>query len=106
MDVLQSLWDFLSGLFDSFLDVLGTAVSTIFFWLPDDPFSEVWPQLEAFAQANVTAIRWLNWLVPVPAFATVFSAVLAAMLVWVAYMCMTHVMDWIKTIKQTINPGG
>ena len=106
MDILNSIWEFFTECFSAVFDFLKGTLGVVFFWLPDDPFSAYWPQLESFAQANITAIKWLNWFVPVPAFATVFSLVLSALLVWITYMCMTHVMDWIKTIKQTINPGG
>lgn len=106
LDVLQVVFDFIVSAFNAVLELLGDAVGVVFFWLPEDPFTSYFADLEAIAAANITAIRWLNWFVPVPQFAAVFSVVLACTLVWVAYMCLYHVMDWIKTIKQTINPGG
>lgn len=106
MDILNALLGFLLDALRSLLVLLGDVLAAFFFWLPDDPFASVWPQLDAFADANALALQWLNWFVPVPQFAVVFSLVLSALMAWGVYMAMTHVLEWVRTIKSTINPGG
>lgn len=106
MDVMTTVWDFLVGIINALFNFLGGVLSTFFFWLPADPFSDYWGFVSSFAEANATAISWLNWFVPVQLFSAVFGVVLSCLLAWIGYMLCTHVFDWVKRIKQTINPGG
>lgn len=57
----------------------------IFFWLPDDPLTNLLENWDVVSAANAQAIRWLNWFVDVPFAATVFAGfvwVFLAFAVW------------------------
>lgn len=106
MDILQTIWDGLSGVLGSVMSFLMQCAGVFFFWLPDDPFADAIAQFEAFCSVNGQALGWLNWFFPVQLLVSVLALLAAAAASWIGYLIAMQVFDWIRGVKQTINPGG
>lgn len=101
MDILQTVWKWIVESINALFSFLGDGLGHVFFWLPDSPFA---PFISSISSS--TGISWLNWFIDVSLFVTVFNLLIAALLCWVGYMLVCHLVEWVRTIKQTINPMG
>ncbi len=106
MDALIIIWNALQSAINSIFQFLMSCADAFFFWLPADPFTNAINDFTFFCANNSQALGWLNWFFPVPLLVSVLALLVSCMAAWVGYLITIHVFDWLRGVKQTVNPGG